>query len=74
MPDDEEPVDITSAEHQDSIQRAFDEIAEVMEAQDAERAAKSQGQPVRTSTPTERPGQESSTTKCGEVGKDDFDS
>merc|ERR1711873_231130 len=62
VPDDEEPVDITSAEHQDAIQRAFDEIAEVMEAQDAERAAKSQGQPVRTSTPTEGPERESSTS------------
>ena len=60
-PEDEKPVDITSAEHQDAIQRAFDEIAEVMEAQDMERAAKSQGHTLRTSTPTEGTKWESST-------------
>ena len=76
MSEDEEPQD--SAEFQDSMQRIFEEISEVMDAQAAERGAKeatkSTNPPVRTSTPIERPGQESSTTKCGEVGTDDFDS
>ena len=72
--EDEESQDLMSAEHQESMQRIFEEISEVMEAQDAERAARSTNPPVRTSTPTERPGQESSTTECGEVGTDDFDS
>ena len=38
--EDEEPQDITSAEHQDCMQRIFEEISEVMDAQAAERAAK----------------------------------
>ena len=74
MPEDKEPVDITSAEHQDAIQRAFDEIAKVMEAQDMERAAKSQGHTVRTSTPTEVLEWESSMQVCEKVGNNDFNS
>merc|ERR1711867_303881 len=52
VPEDKDPVDITSAEHQDAIQRAFNEIAEVLEAQEMERAARSQGDTIRTSTPS----------------------
>ena len=74
VPEDEEPVDINSAEHQDAIQKAFNEIAEVMEAQDMERAAKSQGHNLRTSTATERTVGESSTQECEEVGNNDFNS
>ena len=44
VPEDEDPVDIDSAEHQEALQRAFNEIAEVLEAQEKERVAKSQGE------------------------------
>ena len=60
------------------MQRIFEEISEVMDKQAADRAAKeatkSTNPPARTSTPTEGPEQESSTTKCEEDGNNDFDS
>merc|ERR1712240_115983 len=45
-----------------------------MEAQDIERAAKSHGHTLRTSTLTKGPERKSSTTECEEVGNNDFDS
>ena len=83
----ETPQDITTAEFQESMQKIFEEISEVMDAQAAERAAReaaaSAPPPVRTSTPIEEPELECSTmatplventTSCGEVGEVDFDS
>ena len=69
MTDNEEPQDITSKEHQDSIHRIFEEISEVMEAQEIIRASKSTEPTIRTSTPTENSEQESSMIKYGEVGE-----
>merc|ERR1711873_79153 len=63
VPEDEDPVDIDSAEHQEALQRAFNEIAEVLEAQEKERVAKSQGEIIKTSMPS-RPEWESSTQEC----------
>merc|ERR1711873_368955 len=45
-----------------------------MEAQDMERAPKSPGHTLRTSTPTERTEWESSTQECEKVGNNDFNS
>merc|ERR1711873_68824 len=60
VPEDEDPVDIDSVEHQEAILRAFNEIAEVFEAQEKERVAKSQGE--------SRNEEESSTYPHGDVG------
>ena len=52
-PENEDPVDIDSVEHQEAILRAFNEIADVFEAQEKERAAKSQGDSKEVVPPQE---------------------
>ena len=52
-PADEEPVDIDSVEHQENILWAFNQIADIFEAQEKERAAKSQGDSKEVVPPQE---------------------
>merc|ERR1711873_165562 len=78
IPEDEDPLDIDSVEHQEALQRAFNEIAEVLEAQEKKRVAKSQGESIRASTPSKSEWESSTQTHSG-VGKhsgvgDDFNS